>query len=73
MLDGILLEQRGIPAAVICTELFVPNGRATAKAHGAPDYPFALVPHPMASASPAELARQAKEVLPAVLRLLVRG
>ncbi|MBI2456542.1 MAG: hypothetical protein HYV46_10475 [candidate division NC10 bacterium] len=71
MLDGILLEQRGIPTAVICTDLFVPNGRATAKAHGAPDYPFALVPHPMASASPAELARQAKEVLPEVLRLLV--
>ncbi|MBI2001826.1 MAG: hypothetical protein HYT85_14815 [candidate division NC10 bacterium] len=71
MLDGILLEQRGIPTAVICTDLFVPNGRATAKAHGAPDYPFALVPHPMASASPVELARQAKEVLPEVLRLLV--
>jgi len=73
VLDGILMEQRGIPAAVICTDLFVPNGRATAKAHGAPDYPFALVPHPMASAAPAELARQAKVVLPAVLRLLVRG
>lgn len=73
MLDGILMEQRGIPAAVICTDLFVPNGRATAKAHGAHDYPFALVPHPMASAAPAELARQAKAVLPAVLRLLVGG
>ena len=73
MLDGILLEQRGIPAAVICTDLFVPNGQATAKAHGAHDYPFALVPHPMASAAPAELARQAKAVLPAVLRLLLSG
>lgn len=71
MLDGILMEQRGIPAAVICTDLFVPNGQATAKAHGAPDYPFALVPHPMASAAPAELARRAKAVLPEVLRLLV--
>lgn len=73
MLDGILLEKRGIPVAAICTELFVPNGRAIAEAHGAPDYPFALVPHPMASASPAELAREAKEVLPEVLRLLVAG
>lgn len=71
MLDGILMEQRGIPAAVICTDLFVPNGQATAKAHGAPDYPFALVPHPMASAAPAELARRAKAALPEVLRLLV--
>ena len=73
MLDGILLERRGVPAAVICTDLFVPNAQATAKAHGAPDYPFALVPHPMASAAPAELAHQAKVILPTVLRLLVGG
>lgn len=73
MLDGILLERRGVPAAAICTELFVPNGRAIAEAHGAPDYPFALVPHPMASASQDELAREAKQVLPAVLRLLLSG
>ena len=71
MLDGILLERRGVPAAAICTELFVPNGKAIAEAHGAPDYPFALVPHPLASASPTELAREAKQVLPEVLRLLV--
>ena len=73
MLDGILLERRGVPAAAICTDLFVPNGKAIAEAHGAPDYPFALVPHPLASASPTELAREAKEVLPEVLRLLLSG
>ncbi len=73
MLDGILLERRGVPAAAICTDLFVPNGKAIAEAHGTPDYPFALVPHPMASASQDELAREAKQVLPAVLRLLLSG
>lgn len=71
MLDGILLERRGVPAAAICTELFVPNGKAIAEAHGAPDYPFALVPHPLASATPADLAGEAKQVLPEVIRLLV--
>ena len=73
MLDGILLERRGIPVAAICTDLFVPNGQAIAEAHGAPGYPFALVPHPLANASHDELARKAKQVLPEVLRLLVRG
>ena len=73
MLDGILLERRGIPVAAICTDLFVPNGKAIAEAHGAPDYPFALVPHPLASATPTQLAREAKEVLPEVLRLLTEG
>ena len=73
MLDGILLERRGIPSVAICTDLFIPNGQAIAEAHGAPDYPFALVPHPLASASQDELAREAKQVLPAVLRLLLSG
>lgn len=72
MLDGILLERRGVPAAPICTDRFIPNGQAIAEAHGAPGYPFALVPHPLASASPAELAQEAKRVLPEVLRLLLR-
>lgn len=72
MLDGILMERRGVPAAAICTDLFVPNGKAIAEAHGAPGYPFALVPHPLASASPVELAQEAKQVLPTVLRLLLR-
>jgi hypothetical protein len=73
VLDGMLLERRGIPAAAICTDLFVTNGKAIAEAHGAPDYPFALVPHPLASASSTELAREAKAVLPDVTRLLVSG
>ncbi len=73
MLDGILLEGRGIPVAPICTDRFVPNGRAIAEAHGASGYPFALVPHPLASASPEELKREAREVLSDILRLLVRG
>ncbi len=71
MLDGILLERRGIPAAAICTELFVPNGQAIAAAHGAPAYPFTLVRHPLASATQEDLAREAKQVLREVLRLLV--
>ncbi len=70
MLDGILLERHGIPAAAICTDRFVPNGQAIAEAHGATGYAFALVPHPLASASREELADEAKQVLPQVLRLL---
>jgi hypothetical protein len=73
VLDGILLERRGVPAAAICTEVFVANGKAIAEAHGAPDYPFALVPHPLASATAPELVRRAKDVFPEVLRLLARG
>ena len=70
MLDGILLEKQGVRAAAICTDRFVPNGRAIAAAHGAPDYPFTLVKHPIGSASDAELQHEAKRILPEVLALL---
>jgi hypothetical protein len=73
VLDGILLERRGIPAAAICTDVFLPNGQAIAAAHGAAGYPFTLVRHPLASASQEELVREAKKVLPEVLRLLVQS
>lgn len=41
------MEKQGIPAAVVCTEPFVSSGKAMALAHGFPDYPFAVVPHPI--------------------------
>ncbi len=72
MLDGILLEQRGIPTAAVLTDAFVPNADAIAEAHGATGYPFAMVPHPLASATPEELTQEAKQLLPHLLRLLVR-
>jgi hypothetical protein len=73
VLDGILMERRGIPAAAICTEPFVANAQAIALAHGAGGYPFALIPHPLGSASAEELTRRARTVLPELLRLLLRA
>ncbi len=72
MLDAILLERRGIPAAAICTRPFVPNGRTIAEANGAPGYPFALVEGPIGSATDAQLAAMAAAVTPEVEALLRR-
>jgi hypothetical protein len=47
VLDGIVMEKLGVPAAVVCTEPFLNSGKAMALAHGFPDYPFALIPHPI--------------------------
>jgi hypothetical protein len=70
VLDGIELEVRGTPAAVICTEPFVATGRAMAKARGKADYRFALIPHPIGSATDEEMARRVDAALPQVLELL---
>jgi hypothetical protein len=43
--DAIILERKGIPAAMIGVESLVnATGRAMARAHGCPDYPIAVIP-----------------------------
>ncbi|MBI3090655.1 MAG: hypothetical protein HYY96_08300 [Candidatus Tectomicrobia bacterium] len=70
MLDGILLEKRGTPAAVICTDAFMETGRAMAASWGKADYAFAGTAHPIANADEEELRRKAEAVIPEVERLL---
>ena len=71
MLDGIIMEKLGIPAAVICTEPFISSGKAMAVAHGFPDYPFLVVPHPI-NATPFDVLDQwVEDCLPQIVRLLL--
>jgi hypothetical protein len=58
---------------VICTDVFVPTARAQAAISGAPDYPFAVVPHPIGSLTPAALRERARLALPQVLAILTGG
>lgn len=70
MLDGIEIEVRGKPAAVVCTEPFIMTGKAMARARGRADYPFAVIPHPIGSATDAEMRARAEAALPQVVNLL---
>lgn len=46
-------------------------GRASAEAQGMPDYPFAVIPHPISRLEERELRERARVALPAVIRLLL--
>ena len=70
MRDGIEIEQLGIPAAVICTRPFVPTAKAMAATCSLPDYPFAIVEHPLGSLTPAQVRARAEAALPQVVALL---
>ena len=70
MLDGILLERRGVPAAVILTDVFGATGRAMAAAHGADAFDWTVTPHPISNQSPEELRAAARRVLGDVVTLL---
>lgn len=70
MHDGLELETRGVPTAVICTEPFRPTADAIRKSRGVPDYPFVVVDHPIGSLNDDELQSRADVATPAALRIL---
>ena len=73
MLDGILLEKAGIPAAAIVTDVFEVTGRAMAEQWGVPYYRFLVMPHPIANLTEAELDQRAREIAPGVVKLILQG
>ena len=70
MLDGILFEKRGVPAASIITHVFEATGRAMAETWGVPDYRYLMMPHPIANLTEEQLDQRAREIVPQILELL---
>ena len=60
----------GIPAAAVMTDRFEATARAMAGASGLPDYPFVVIPHPIAGNSDEALDAKAEAVYDAVVRVL---
>jgi hypothetical protein len=73
VLDAISFEKRGIPAAVIITEPFVATAEAMARLAGMPEYPVAVIPHPVGSLGPAEVSARADAIAARIEELLVGG
>ena len=71
MLDAVRFEELGLPAAAIVTEPFTATGKVMAELQGFADYPFATVPHPVASLSIDQVNALADAVTPEVERLLL--
>jgi hypothetical protein len=73
VLDGIVFEKVGIPAASIVTDVFEGTGHAMAQSWGVPEYRFLALPHPIANLSEADLEARARAITPEVVRLLLKG
>jgi hypothetical protein len=71
--DGIELDRRGVPTAVICTDQFVASAKAQAAISGNATYPFVVVPHPIGSLTAAELRQRARAAAPQVIEILTRA
>ena len=73
MLDAIGFEKVGIPAAVVITEPFVATAEAMARLAGMPGYPYAVLPHPVGSLGPGEVAGRADSIVERIAMLLTGG
>lgn len=65
------LEAMGVPAIAICTEPFVSGAQAMANLGGMPDYPFAVVQHPIGSLTPEQIHERAVEAASQVISSLL--
>jgi len=73
VLDGIVFEKVGIPAASIVTDVFEGTGHAMAQSWGVPEYKFLSMPHPIANLTEAELDARVRAIAPEIVRLLLKG
>lgn len=71
--DAIRVENVGVPATVVISDVFVAHVASFAKTLGMPGYHSAVVPHPVSSKNDEQLRRFAAEVAPVVRRQLEVG
>jgi hypothetical protein len=69
----VTAERQGVPAIGVMTERFVSAAELMARALGMPGYGFAVIGHPISSASPEQLAEQAQRVVEQARQLLLRS
>jgi hypothetical protein len=68
-----MLEQRGVPTAVMGTFEFEALARLEARNRGLETLPLALVPHPLGGIHEDEVVRKADLALEAVLKAITRA
>ena len=72
MHDAITAERLKVPAIGVMTTRFVSAAELMSRVLGMPGYPFAVIPHPVSSATDDGLREMAAIAIGEVKRLLLR-
>ncbi len=72
MHDAIEAERLGIPAVAIITDRFVRTAQSVSQVNGLKDYPFAVIPHPVANNDDDVLREKARIALADILPMLTQ-
>ncbi|PPQ37427.1 hypothetical protein CCS01_03520 [Rhodopila globiformis] len=67
-----MAERLGVPAVAVMTERFVSAAELMSRVLGMPGYAFAVIAHPVSSATDADLAERARVTIAQARGLLLR-
>jgi len=67
------MEKLSVPTVVVATEPFISSGKAMAVSHGIPDYPFVVIPHPIAATETEKLHIWAEKIVDQVASIWLEG
>jgi hypothetical protein len=70
--DAVVLEGKGIPSVLLCTDEFAPLARAESVAKGMGGLPLAVIPHPLADNRPHEVRAKAETIADEIVAILTR-
>ncbi|MBM4244737.1 MAG: hypothetical protein FJ148_13120 [Deltaproteobacteria bacterium] len=70
--DAVVLEGKGIPSVLLCTDEFAPLARAESVAKGMGGLPLAVIPHPLADNRPHEVRTKAERIADEIVAILTR-
>ena len=73
MHDAVSSERAGTPALGVMPSRFVSAAELMSNVLGAPGYKFAVIDHPVSSASDTELANKAEKVVELIDELILRS
>lgn len=68
--DGLIFENAGVPAVVICSDAFKATADAMASLKGAPGYTYVQTHHPVAPLNRDEIRDRARTALPELVGIL---
>ncbi|HJQ85604.1 MAG TPA: hypothetical protein VKA21_16060 [Candidatus Binatia bacterium] len=70
MHDAITIERTGTPAVAVMTDRFTRTAELMAETCGLPNYPFAIITHPISSNDDAQLKAKADDAVVRCVELL---
>lgn len=71
MHDGVALEEKGLPTAVVVTDVFLHEAHVQRKALGMDELEPVVITHPLSTLKEEEIEERAQQIIPQMEKILL--